>query len=228
MIGKLTGRLDSQGEDHVLIDVGGVGYLAFCSARTLAGLPRAGEAVRLWIETHVREDHIHLYGFGEESERAWFRLLTTVQGVGSRMALAILGVLGPDDLAQVIAAQDKTALTRANGVGPKIAARIASELKDKAVGIALGPGGGLGATPGSAPGSNLAPAGALVGDAASATAEDAVSALINLGYRRVEAFAAVARARRQLANAQVLAGEGAEPEATLDALIRGGLKELAS
>jgi Holliday junction DNA helicase RuvA len=209
VIGKLTGRIDSQGEDYALIDVGGVGYVAFCSARTLAGLPRAGEAAVLLIETHVREDHIHLYGFGEEAERAWFRLLTTVQGVGARMALAILGVLGPGDLAQAIAAQDKAALIRASGVGPKLAQRIVTELKDKAAGIALGPAAGFADA-------NAALAASL-GGADGAVVEDAISALVNLGYRRMEAFAAISRAQRD-----------ASGEPSLDTLIRGGLKELAS
>ncbi|MDX1739492.1 MAG: Holliday junction branch migration protein RuvA, partial [Alphaproteobacteria bacterium] len=115
MISMLKGLVDHIAEDHVVLDVNGVGYHAFCSRRTLSRLPRAGEAVRIEIETHVREDHIHLYGFYDETERDWFRLLTTVQGVGARVCLAILSVLGPDELIQAIAAQDKAAVSRANG-----------------------------------------------------------------------------------------------------------------
>ena len=206
MIAKLTGRLDSSGEDWAVIDVGGVGYLVFCSARTLANLPAPGGAVGMQVETHVREDHIHLYGFVETAERDWFRLLTTVQGVGARMALAILSVLSPAQLIQAIAAQDKAALTRANGVGPKLAGRIVSELKEKAGRIALGEAAHLAAQLG---GKGHAPAGAVP--------EDAVSALTNLGYGRSEAFGAVAQAAQTL-------GEGAP----LEAVIRAGLKELAS
>ena len=208
MIGKLTGLIDSTGEDWAIVDVSGVGYLAFCSARTLGRLQEVSGPVSLLIETHVREDHIHLYGFADQAERDWFRLLSTVQGVGAKMALAILSSLPPEHLTQAIAAQDKTALTRANGVGPKIAGRIAAELRDKVGSIALGPGAALGgATAGEA-----APVGGLAG-----SGEDAVSALVNLGYRRVDAFGAVARASRSL-------GE----TAPLEELIRAGLKELSA
>ncbi len=205
MIAKLNGRLDSAGEGWAVVDVAGVGYLAFCSARTLTNLPELGEAVRMLIETHVREDHIHLYGFLEAAERDWFRLLTTVQGVGARMALAILSVLSPAQLVQAIAAQDKAALTRASGVGPKLAGRIVSELKEKAGGIALGEA------------AHLAAAIEGGGPPAEAVPEDAVSALVNLGYGRGEAFGAVAQAARHL-------GGGAPVEA----VIRAGLRELAS
>jgi Holliday junction DNA helicase RuvA len=139
VIAKLSGLVDSLGEGHAVIDVSGVGYLAFCSAHTLGRLPGAGEPVTLFIETHVREDHIHLYGFADPVERDWFRLLTTVQGVGSRLALAILSVLGADQLVVAIAGQDKAMIARAEGVGGKLAGRIIAELKDKAGGIALGP-----------------------------------------------------------------------------------------
>ena len=199
MIAKLSGILDSAGPDGVVIDVGGVGYLVFCSARTLRQLPAEGEALRLVIETHVREDHIHLYGFVDEAERGIYRLLTTVQGVGAKLALAILGALSPDALIAAIIAQDRAAMTQADGVGPKLAARIVNELRDKVGGLpAAGP-----RLPGAMP--------ALDG----ATA-DAVSALVNLGYRRVDAFGAVAKASRKI---------GGDPD--LNALIRGGLKELA-
>jgi holliday junction DNA helicase RuvA len=203
MIAKLSGVLDRSGADGAVVDVGGVGYLVFCSARTLRQLPGEGEAVRLVVETHVREDHIHLYGFIDDAERDAFRLLTTVQGVGAKLALAILGTLSPDDLAAAIVAQDRAALAQAEGVGPKLAARIVNELRDKISGLALPP-----------------PIASLQRNAAAAPvgggAADAVSALVNLGYRRVEAYAAVTRAARVLG-----------PAAELDALIRSGLKELA-
>jgi holliday junction DNA helicase RuvA len=198
MIAMLSGIVDQAGSDSVVVDVNGVGYLVFASARTLARLPPRGQKLRLLIETHVREDHIHLYGFADEAERAWFRLLTTVQGVGARLALALLGALAPEALVTAIMAQDKAALTRADGVGPKLAQRIANELKDKVGGIALGPA----AT--SAP--EAAPKGA---------AADAVSALVNLGYSRSDAYGAVNQAAQRL---------GAE--ARIDALIRAGLQEL--
>ncbi|MBF0307607.1 MAG: Holliday junction branch migration protein RuvA [Alphaproteobacteria bacterium] len=204
MIAKLRGLLDSQGDDWAVIDVGGVGYMVFCSGRTLSRLPAAGLAVTLVVETHVREDHIHLYGFFDAAERAWFRLLLTVQGVGSKVALSVLSVLPPDQLSAAIAAQDKRELTRAAGVGPKLAQRIVLELKDKAAGLAVSDA----FVPAAAAAPGFAPAGGAI--------EDAVSALVNLGYRRVEAFAAVSGAARLL-------GENARvPE-----LIRSGLKELA-
>ena len=201
MIAKLTGLVDSSGAGWAVVDVSGVGYLVYCSGRGLAALPAQGEPVSLFIETHVREDHIHLYGFPEAAERDWFRLLSTVQGVGARMALAILSVLAPGDLIQAIAAQDKRALTRANGVGPKLAVRIVTELKDKAGQFALGP------------------AAVLAGPAAGVPplSEDAISALVNLGYQRGEAFGAVAQATRAL---------GAE--APLEAVIKAGLMELSA
>jgi len=200
MIAKLTGVIDSKSADAAIVDVGGVGYLVFCSARSLNRLPAAGGAISLFIETHVREDHIHLYGFIDAAEREWFRLLTTVQGVGAKLALAILGVLSSGDLTQAILVQDKTSLTRASGVGPKLAVRIVTELKDKVGGIALGPVAAVaGATEPTGP------------------VADAVSALINLGYRRTEAFGAVAQATKRLG-----------PDAALDVLIKAGLKELSA
>ena len=196
MIAKLTGLVDSLGEDWVVIDVGGVGYLVFGSGGTLGRLV-VGEIASLEIETHVREDHIHLYGFTDVAERDWFRILMTVQGVGARVALAILTVLTPDQLMPAIAAADKAALTRAAGVGSKLAARILSELKDKVGDIALG-------------------SAEVAGDAIGGTAADAVSALINLGYGPTESYAAVSHAARRL---------GAV--ADVEALIRAGLLELA-
>lgn len=202
MIAKLAGIIDQVEADAVVVDVGGVGYLAYCSTRTIGRLPPPGSPARLLIETHVREDHIHLYGFADAGEREWFRRLTTVQGVGARLALAILSTTAPEPLALAILAQDKAALTRAEGVGPKLAARIVNELRDKVSGIA--------AT--TAP----ATAGQASPDGETGPAADAVSALVNLGYRRAEAFGAVAAAAQRL-------GTGAET----GALIRAGLQELA-
>ena len=198
MIAKLRGILDSTGDDWAVVDVGGVGYLVYCSARTLARLPEPGAPVVLEIETHVREDHIHLYGFLGAADRAWFRLLTTVQGVGARVAMAIQGVLGADELAQAVALGDRASLTRAPGVGPKLAQRILTELKDKVDAIAVQP----------------IPVRLAAANGDHAT--DAVSALLNLGYKRPEAVGAVSAAVRSL---------GAE--AAVEALIKAGLKELA-
>lgn len=203
MIGKLTGVLETRGEDWALVDVRGVGYLVFCSARTLERAGRHGDGVSLLIETHVREDHIHLYGFADPAERDWFRLLSTVQGVGARMALAVLSALSPGDLIRAIAAQDKAALTRANGVGNKLAARIVTELKDKAGRLALGPGAAAGA--------------GAASTGLEASAEDALSALVNLGYGRSEALGAVVEASRRLGS-----------QAPLAALIKEGLRELSA
>jgi holliday junction DNA helicase RuvA len=206
MIAKLTGRIDSVSRDHVVIDVGGVGYLVRCPARTLATLPGPGEAASLAIETLVREDAIDLYGFAETAERDWFRLLMTVQGVGAKVALSLLSALNPADLAAAISAEDRTALTRADGVGPKLATRLAMELKEKVGTMTVGRALATAAAPaGGAP---------IGGDAAAA---DAVSALVNLGYRRLEATSAVERALKKL-------GKGARVEA----LIPAGLKELGT
>jgi holliday junction DNA helicase RuvA len=204
MIAKLTGVIDQAGPEAAVIDVGGVGYLAFCSTRTISRLPPIGSTAALLIETHVREDHIHLYGFVDAAERDWFRRLTTVQGVGARLALAILSAVAPEQLGLAILAQDKAALTRADGVGDRLAARIVNELRDKV-------GGFVTAATASTP-----IASAPNADAETGTAADAVSALVNLGYRRVEAFGAVATATRRL-------GDGADT----GALIRAGLQELA-
>lgn len=201
MIAKLSGRLDSQLDGGCIVDVGGVGYLVFCSGRTLAALPQAGEAVSLQIETQVREDHIHLFGFAETAERDWFRLLLSVQGVGSRVALAILSTLQPGELVQAVLAQDKKQVSRAQGVGPKLAGRIVSELKDKTGNIALGPGAAVGESTPAVP---------------AAAGSEAISALVNLGYRQSEAQNAVQTALTQL---------GAE--AALSDLIRDSLKSLA-
>jgi Holliday junction DNA helicase RuvA len=200
MIARLTGVVELLGDERVIVDVGGVGYLVFCSGRTISRLPGGGAPVQLHIETHVREDHIHLYGFGDVAEHDWFRLLTTVQGVGAKVALAILSVMAPDDLLRAVASGDKAAVSRANGVGPKLAGRIVAELKDKAGAIALAPAAFAGGA--------AAPAGAVD--------TDAVSALVNLGYGRSEAFAAVVRA-----------GERLGSDAALADLIRTGLEELS-
>ncbi|MBP2291910.1 Holliday junction branch migration protein RuvA [Azospirillum rugosum] len=209
MIAKLTGVVDSVGTDWVVVDVNGVGYQAACSNRTLSRMA-AGERVALVVETFIREDRITLYGFADAAERDWFRMLTTIQGVGSRLALSILGVLDPDQLTRAIASQDKTALTRADGVGPKVAARIINELKDKVGNLALG------ASAATAPaGGKAAPAGAGASPDNIIMA-DAVSALVNLGYGRSEAFGAVVAAGRKLGDA-----------ANVSELIRHGLKELS-
>ena len=205
MIGKLKGVVDEIGEDHVVVDVHGVGYVAFCGSRTLSGLPGVGEAVTLFIETYVREDMLRLYGFASEIERGWFRLLQNVQGVGSKVALAILGTLSTGELGNAIALQDKAMVARAPGVGPKVAARIVAELKDKTpayAGAFEAPEMGLKRDLGE----GLAPA----------PIADAVSALVNLGYSRDQAASAVATASRE-------AGEGAETRT----LIRLGLKALS-
>jgi Holliday junction DNA helicase RuvA len=208
MIGKLRGIVDAIGADHAIIDVGGVGYDVACSSRTLGALPQPGEAVTLSIETHVREDAIRLYGFLSEAERAWFRLLLSVQGVGTKVALAILGTLDPAQLSSAIALQDKATITRAQGVGPKVALRIVNELKDKGPALTLtgvrNGAAGAGIPPGKMETERLAPA------------SEAISALVNLGYAPVQANAAVAAAVQK-------AGEAARTEE----LIRLGLKELA-
>jgi len=204
MIAKLSGVIDSLGTDWAIIDVGGVGYLVSCSGRSLGHLS-PGEHATLMVETQVREDAINLFGFTDVGERDWFRLLTTVQGVGAKVALAILTVLAPDDLMAAIASADKAAVTRAPGVGPKLATRILSELKDKVGGLALGAAANLApAVPGAQPASQPS------------ALSDAVSALVNLGYAPSEALAAASRAAR-------VAGE----DASTEVLIRGGLAELA-
>ena len=196
MIAHLKGRLDSTGLDHAIVDVGGVGYLVGASTRTLSAIGPVGEAVMLHTEMLVGEDFLRLVGFATASERDAFRLLTGVQGVGARVALAILSALDPSELARAIAAQDKAMVARANGVGPKLAERIVRELKDRIGGVVLG-----GATP------MVAPVGA---------GADAVSALLNLGFRPAEASSAVAAAEEDL-------GAGA----TLDALVRLALRKAA-
>ena len=186
MIGKLKGTLDEIAEDHVVVDVHGVGYVAYCGARTLGSLGGVGEAVVLFIETYVREDMIRLYGFASENERGWFRLLQNVQGVGAKVALAVLGTLSTGDLANAVALQDKAMVARAPGVGPKVAARIVAELRDKAPAMS-----------GAADAESFALKRGLGEGVAPAPVADAVSALANLGYPRDQAASAVAVAVKE-------------------------------
>lgn len=207
MIGKLKGVVDELGEDWVILDVGGVGYLVSCSAITLRGLGGPGEAAALLIETYVREDQFRLFGFFDVAERDWFKILQSVQGVGARVALAVLGTLGIVGLTSAINAQDKKAVAQTSGVGPKLAARIVSELKDKVPSSALSLQ--VGTLPeGAGNASAVAPSGG--------PAEDAISALVNLGYPD-------AHARQAIGAAAAASDEGA----TAEMLIRRGLKELA-
>jgi holliday junction DNA helicase RuvA len=203
MIGKLKGVVDSVDEETIILDVNGVGYLVSASARTLRAIPAVGAPTELLIETYVREDAIRLYGFLTAGEREWFRLLQSVQGVGAKVALGILGALSAEALSTAVARQDKAMMARAPGVGPKLAARLVLELKDKAP--ALAPAGFDHAEAGLERAPRLAKA-----------AEDAVLALVGLGYAQVHAAAAVARISAQLG-----------PAAETAALIRAGLKELA-
>lgn len=201
MIAKLTGTVDSTGDGWVIVDVGGVGYLVFCSGRTLARFS-LGAPVRLWVETMMREDAIHLYGFADASEREWFRLLNTVQAVGAKAALAVLSVLSPDELSLAIASGNRAAITMAPGVGPRLAGRIISELKERAPayrGTSAAAASGKGAEGGS--GSNLG---------------DAVAALVQLGFSPSEAIPAITEAANRL---------GAD--AGIEDLIRDGLAVLA-
>ena len=203
MIGKLRGILDSAGKDGLIIDVGGVGYEVTCPARTLSRLPAVGQPLALIIETYVREDQIRLFGFLSEAERSWFRLLQHVQGVGTKVALSVLGVLEPHELANAIALQDKAHISRAPGVGPKVAQRIVSELRDKAPGLLAAGGVAL-------------PVDGTAAQGGGSAVSDAVSALVNLGYSTAEASAAIA-------SVSAKAGDGKRAED----LIRLGLKELA-
>ena len=221
MIGKLTGIIESIGEDWVILDVNGVGYEITCAPRTLQALPGAGARASLAIETHVRETEIRLFGFANATERAWFRLLQSVQGVGAKVALAIMGTLGVDELANAIALADKAMIARTPGVGPKVAGRIVSELEGKApaamAAITVDDAGapaqiGAAGTNGAAAGAEMQ---APVPNASAALA-DAVSALVNLGYGPGEA---------RMAASAVLKAEGAETPP--ETLIRLALKALA-
>jgi Holliday junction DNA helicase RuvA len=208
MIGKLTGKIDAIKTNQCLLDVNGVGYIIFASSRTLNKIGGVGDLTSVLIETHVREDHIHLYGFADALEQEWFNILTKVQGVGAKVGLAILSVATPNDLSLAIAAQDKAVFARADGVGPKLATRIVTELKGKTANIDLSPasmGGGLNemnATPQANDDGHIS---------------EALSALVNLGYGRSEAMIAINRAKQNLAD-----------DADLGALIKQGLKELSS
>ncbi|WP_169570059.1 Holliday junction branch migration protein RuvA [Sneathiella limimaris] len=213
MIAKLTGKVDGSCEDWVIIDVNGVGYLVYASARTLRNLPQDGSIVSIHIETHVREDHIHLYGFQSVSEKAWFSLLQTVQGVGAKVALGILSIYNGEELTQIVASQDKTALTRVSGIGPKVAGRITAELKDKVAKMDLGAAAFTETVTSTA----AAGSGDIPKVSSATAAGDAVSALVNLGYGRADAFGAVAAAGRRLGG-----------DATVEQLITEGLKELAA
>ena len=201
MIAKLSGNLDICNIDNCVIDVGGVGYLVFCSARTLATLSGKGATVSLLIETHVREDHIHLFGFAEETERDWFKQLLKVQGVGAKLALAILSALTPGELTQAVLHQDKAIMTRAPGVGPKVGNRIVSELKGKIDNLTLEINTVIreSATP------------------AQRSTGDALSALVNLGYRPAEAQTAVQAVAKNLGD-----------DVDLESLIRDSLRHLTS
>lgn len=217
MIGKITGRVDYVADDHALIEAAGVGYVIHCSGRTLAALPPPGEVAALYTELVVREDLMQLFGFATLAEREWHRLLTSVQGVGARVGLAVLGALGPEAVGRALALGDAAAIRAAPGVGPKLASRIVNELRDKAPGVmALGAAASRPAAEASGPvppGPASAPAAA--GAARADAQADALSALVNLGYSYGEAAAAVAQAAT------------AEPEAPPEALIRAALKALA-
>jgi len=203
MIGKLKGTIDEIGDDHVMVDVHGVGYVVFCSSRTLGSIGSVGEAIVLFIETFVREDQLKLFGFTKPIEKDWFIILQSVQGVGAKVALAILSTLTPMELANAIALQDKVMVSRAPGIGPKVAQRIVTELKNKVPAFAVGDG-------------DMALKQDLGDGVATSAVTDAVSALSNLGYSREQAAGAVGAAVRK-------AGEDAESAV----LIRLGLKELA-
>ena len=203
MIGKLTGIVDTIGEDFVIVDVNGVGYLVNCSARILDQLPAKGESTTFWIETYVREDQIRLFGFSTFIEREWFRMLMTVQGVGAKVALAILGVVDASELANALALGDIASITRAPGVGKRVAERIITELKEKAPAFSdAGPEEVISAE--------------NAKNAVRSARSEAVSALVNLGYQQAQANFAIASAQKE-------AGE----DASTEVLIRIGLKELA-
>ena len=218
MFAKLTGKIDTLFQESLILDVGGVGYHVFASGRTLGMIGDTGSPVSLLIETHVREDHIHLYGFSSLQERDWFRLLTSVQGVGAKSGLAILTVCPPERLPIVIASGDANALRQADGVGPKLATRICTELKDKVQNM------NLGSVAHQPPVTAPSKKGKAKGDDTTPPAndfsmdQDAVSALVNLGYGRAEAFSAVLAARQK----------SNDNPPTIDVLIKSALKELAS
>ena len=205
MIAKLTGKVDKTGDGYAVIDVNGIGYLVYCSNRTLATLADSMAEVSVLVETHVREDHIHLYGFSDESEQACFKLLITVQGVGAKVCLAILSALPPENLVQSIVARDQTAITNTPGVGPKLATRIITELKDKIANISL-----------EFPVKPLLGGGEYA-DGVNQNFKDAISALVNLGYGRSDAFRVVHQVGLQNTD-----------EASVEVLIKEGLAELSA
>lgn len=206
MIGKLKGLYDSSGTDWVIVDVAGVGYHVFCSGQTLRNLPLPNQPITLYIDTHVREDHIHLYGFLSQEERSWFRTLLAIQGVGGKVALSILSCLSPEQLYTAIVAEDKKALTQADGVGPKVAIRLITELKEKIVGMSFG-----------AESATVVPLKGAAPAENQNLKNDAISALTNLGYTASDAFT-------QATKAMAVLGD----EATLDQIIKAALKELQS
>ncbi|WP_127114911.1 Holliday junction branch migration protein RuvA [Shimia sediminis] len=226
MIGKISGRIDYRSTDHVLIDVRGVGYMVYCSDRTMAALPSNGEMVTLYTDLLVREDLLQLFGFTSLLEKEWHRLLMSVQGIGAKASLAILGALGAEGVGRAVTLGDVTAIKAAKGVGPKTAQRVVIELKDKAPGV-MALGGTLSQATGEAPASDDvleepldSPARTPVargasGAAAASTQAEALSALSNLGYGPGDAAQAVAQA------------SGDDPEADTPALIRAALKLLA-
>jgi Holliday junction DNA helicase RuvA len=204
MIGKLTGIIDNIKSNQLLLDVNGVGYIVFASGRTLSKIGTKGDTCSVLIETNVREDHIHLYGFADAIEQEWFMILTKVQGVGAKVGLAILSVASPNDLALAIAAQDKAVFTQADGVGPKLGTRIITELKDKVGNIDLSP-------------TAQSPSMTSTGTSNNDNTHEALSALVNLGYGRSEAMIAISRAKANM-----------DENSDLGALIKQGLKELSA
>lgn len=200
MIAKLSGIVDSTGKDWIILDVQGVGYLVSCSTRTLDHMPNPGEATQLWIETWLRQDALTLFGFHSVQEKEWFLLLTTVQGVGAKVALAILSILGPQELFDALATQDKARFTQADGVGPRLGERIVNELKTKYTALGSGNGGGA--------------FGVTLSVVSDAREQEAQSALVNLGYKPQEAQLAIRELLKQ------------NPQQTIESLIRGGLQHL--
>ena len=216
MIAKLRGIVDSYGEDAAIIDVNGVGYLVFASSKTLSKLI-IGAEVSLYIETVVREDSISLFGFADALEKEWFNTLTKVQGVGAKVCLAILSVLSPLQLTQAISAQDKNSFARANGVGPKLAARIVTELKDKIVTVPImGMSSNLSENINTDDASNSVANVVMAQQGDPSKIEDAISALVNLGYQRLEAYKAVNQAALN------------NPDADMSGVIKAALKEFAN
>ncbi len=208
MIGKLSGIIDSFADNHAILNVNGVGYIVFGSRRTLGRIGQPGDPATLLIDTHVREDHIHLYGFADAAEQKWFRLLTSVQGVGAKVALSILSACPAERLGVIIASQDKAAITSADGVGPKLGVRILTELKDKAEQNEI-----------AAPSKAIKYQDIVGKEANTSVDQDAVSVLINLGYARSDAYSAVMQARGKAND---------NDKENLQTIIRLALKELSA